>query len=84
MTPPEEKRREPRIQPFVAPCRYSCGDLQSSGFLTDISTSGGRVHTEAEPPAVGASVEVRARLGGQATHVLLPGTVRWRSRAERG
>jgi hypothetical protein len=80
----EEKRRQPRIQPFVAPCRYDQGALRVAGFLTDISTTGARVHTEAEPPPVGSAVVVRARLGRQATHVLLPGVVRWAAPVERG
>jgi hypothetical protein len=84
MPPPDHKRRQPRIQPFVAPCRYHVGEQHAAAFLTDISTTGGRIHTDLTPPPVGSAVEVRARLGRQATHLLLPGTVRWSSAAERG
>jgi hypothetical protein len=84
MAAPEEKRQAPRIQPFVAPCRYVLAEERIPGFLTDISEGGGRVHTEVEPPAVGTVLTVEARLGHQATHVRLPGTVRWVRPAPRG
>ncbi len=80
----QEKRRTPRIQPFVAPCRYVLGEQRLPGFLTDISRGGGRIHTEAAPPAVGALVTVEARLGHQALPVRLPATVRWVGSSPRG
>jgi len=80
----EEKRQTQRIQPFVAPCRYVLGDRRFPGFLTDISERGGRVHTEAEPPAPGTTLVVEARLGRQAVHLRIPGTVRWSRPAPRG
>jgi hypothetical protein len=79
-----EKRQTQRIQPFVAPCRYVVGERRHPGFLTDLSERGGRVHTEAEPPAAGASVTVEVRLGRQAVPVRLPATVRWVGAAPRG
>ena len=84
MAAPQEKRQAQRIQPFVAPCRYVLGGQRLSGFLTDLSERGGRVQTDAEPPAVGAAVTVETRLGRQATHVNLPATVRWARPAPRG
>jgi PilZ domain len=80
----EEKRRIPRIQPFVAPCRYVLGGQRHPGFLTDISRAGGRVHTEAVAPVVGALVTIEARLGHQALPVRLPATVRWVGSSPRG
>jgi hypothetical protein len=80
----KEKRRTPRIQPFVAPCRYVLGERRLPGFLTDISRGGGRVQTEAAVPAVGALVTVEARLGRQALPVRLRATVRWVGAAPRG
>jgi len=80
----EQKRRIPRIQPFVAPCRYVLGERRLPGFLTDISRAGGRIHTEAVAPVVGALVIVEARLGRQALPVRLPATVRWVGSAPRG
>ena len=80
----EEKRRTPRIQPFVAPCRYVVGEQRVPGFLTDISRAGGRVQTDAAPPAVGARVTVEARLGHKALPVRLAATVRWAGSSPRG
>jgi hypothetical protein len=84
MSAHEEKRRTPRIQPFVAPCRYVVGDVRVAAFLTDISPHGGRIHTDVDPPAVGVVVTVEARLGRMATHLRIPATVRWTGPAPRG
>jgi hypothetical protein len=80
----EEKRQTQRIQPFVAPCRFVLDDRRLPGFLTDLSERGGRIHTDAEPPAVGAALTVEARLGRQAVPVRIPATVRWTGPAPRG
>jgi hypothetical protein len=80
----KEKRRAQRIQPFVAPCRYVLGDKRLPGFLTDLSERGGRIRTDAEPPAPGAAVTVEARLGRQAVPVRIRATVRWAGPAPRG
>ena len=84
MAAPDEKRQSQRIQPFVAPCRYVLGEERHSGFLTDISERGGRVHTEVEPPSAGTVLTVEVRLGRPATHVRLPATVRWARESPRG
>jgi hypothetical protein len=84
MAAPEEKRRTRRIQPFVAPCRCVLGEERFPGFLTDISEKGGRVHTEVEPPPIGTTLALEARLGRQATPLRLPATVRWTRPAPRG
>jgi PilZ domain len=79
-----EKRKAPRIQPFVASCRYVVGEQRYGGFLTNLSRAGARVHTDAEPPPVGAGIGVEVRLGRQATHLRVPGTVRWTQSSPRG
>ncbi|HXK10173.1 MAG TPA: PilZ domain-containing protein [Vicinamibacteria bacterium] len=79
-----EQRQAPRIQPFVARCRYVLEDQRVPGFLTDLSVRGGRIHAEAEPPAAGRTLTVEVRFGHQATHVRLAATVRWSRRAARG
>jgi len=84
MAAPQEKRQAQRIQPFVSPCRYVLGEERHAGFLTDISERGGRVHTEAEPPAVGTSLTIEVRLGRPATLVRVPATVRWARPVSRG
>jgi len=80
----QQQRRAPRIQPFVVPCRYVLGQQRIPGFLTEIGTAGGRVHTELEPPAVGTNLVLEARFGRQATHVRIPGIVRWAHASPRG
>jgi hypothetical protein len=79
-----ENRQAPRIQPFVAPCRWVLGDRRVPGFLTDLSVRGGRIHTDGEPPAVGTALVVEVRLGRQATHLRIPATVRWSKVPSRG
>jgi hypothetical protein len=84
MVVPRQERRTPRIQPFVVPCRWVLGDRRAPGFLTDLSVRGGRIHTDGEPPAVGAALVVEVRLGRRATHLRLPATVRWVQASPRG
>ncbi len=81
---PRIERTPGRIQPFVAPCHYVVGEARRPGFLTDISTGGSRIHTDAEPPAVGTTLVLEVRLGRQATHLRIPATVRWERPVERG
>src|SRR5688572_31249612 len=47
---PDEKRRSPRIQPFVAQCHVTAGARRISSYLTDLSHEGARLACEAEPP----------------------------------
>jgi hypothetical protein len=84
MAAPEEKRQAQRIQPFVAPCRYRIGDTRVPAFLTDLSPRGGRIQADVEAPEVGTLLEVEVRIGRLATHLRLPGTVRWSRAAPRG
>jgi hypothetical protein len=84
MSGTSEKRQALRIPPFVAPCRYVVGDQRVAGFLTDLSSRGGRIHTEIEPPSVDARVTVEVRFGGQPTHVQLPAAVEWARTSARG
>ncbi len=78
------ERKAIRIQPFVAPCRYVAGEARQPGFVTDISTRGCRVHTDAEPPVKGAAVALEVRLPRRPTHLSIPGTVRWTRESPRG
>ena len=72
-----EKRQAPRIQPFVAPCRYVVADAAQSGFITDLSTRGGRIHTDCEPPENGTSLTVEIRLSRRPTRLKVPAAVEW-------
>jgi len=78
------ERQAPRIQPFVVPCRYAAGEARVPGYLSDISSRGGRVHTDAEPPPIGTTLLVEVRLRTLATHLPVPATVRWARPSERG
>jgi hypothetical protein len=84
MSDKREKRQALRIQPFVAPCRYVVGERRVAAFLTDLSSLGGRVHTDVDPPAVEAPVVLEVRLGGQPTHVRLSAAVEWSRKSPRG
>lgn len=71
MSQRSEKRKTPRIQPFVVPCKVLDAERKLAGYLTDLSTRGARVTCEQEPPAVGHVIALdvrfprrgRARLG---------------------
>ena len=74
---PEEKRRTPRIQPFVAPATSSPGARRMAAYLTDLSLDGARVACDAEPPALEEWVTIEVRLPRQAERSSLPGRVKW-------
>ena len=80
--PPEEKRRTPRIQPFVAPCHVASGARRTAAYLADLSVDGARVTCDAEPPALEEWVTVEVRLPRQAERSSLPGRVKWVQPAE--
>jgi hypothetical protein len=84
MSAPEQTRQTPRIQPFVVPCRYAMGDARVPGYLSDISPKGGKVHTDVEPPPVGAVLLVEVRFRSLPTHLPVPATVRWTRPSSRG
>ena len=79
---PDEKRRTPRIRPFVAPCQVAAGTRRISAYLTDLSLEGARVACDAEPPAPGDWVTVEVRLPRQLERSSLPGRVKWVQPAE--
>jgi Tfp pilus assembly protein PilZ len=80
--PRKEKRRTPRIQPFVAPCHVASGPRRMAAYLTDLSVDGARVTCDADPPAVEDWVTVEVRLPTQADRSSLPGRVKWVQPAE--
>lgn len=81
---PDEKRRTPRIQPFVAPCHVVAGTRRLSAYLTDLSLEGARVACDAAPPAPEEWVTVEVRLPRQAERSSLRGRVIWVQPAENG
>jgi PilZ domain-containing protein len=83
---PPDKRRTPRIQPFVAPCRVleEPGPRPLAGYLTDLSTRGAQVSTQSLPPHPEAAVVLEVRLGSEPTITRLPARVKWARAAEHG
>ncbi len=79
-----QKRRAERIQPFVASCRYVVEDKRVPAFMTDLSTQGARIHTDHQPPPVGAHLVIEVRLGKSATHQKIPATIVWGRPSSRG
>jgi hypothetical protein len=80
--PPEEKRRTPRVQPFVVPCHVASGSRRIAAYLADLSVDGARLACDAEPPALEEWVTVEVRLPRQAERSSLPGRVKWVQPAE--
>jgi hypothetical protein len=72
-----EKRKAPRIQPYVAPCRVAHGSRRIPGYLTDLSRLGARVACDEAPPALGEAVVLEVRFSRRAVHSPLPAVVKW-------
>jgi len=81
---PPEKRKTPRIRPWVAPCMVVDGARRLPAYFTDLSVRGARLSTEEPPPAAHARVVVEARLGRALSPSRLPGQVKWVRPAEKG
>jgi hypothetical protein len=84
VAPPSEKRKTPRIQPWVAPCIVVDGARRLPAYFTDLSVRGARLSTDGQPPAAQARVVVEARLGRALSPSRLPGQVKWVKPAEKG
>ena len=72
-----EKRKTPRISPFVAPCRILDGDRRLAGYLTDLSSGGARVICQTRPPAQGAAVVLEVRFTHNTRYCRFRAEVRW-------
>jgi len=72
-----EKRKAPRIQPYVAPCRIVEGPRRIGGYVTDLSRLGARIACDEPPPAASAAVVLEVRFSRRAVHVPLPAIVTW-------
>jgi hypothetical protein len=73
----DEKRRSPRIQPYVAPCKVLDRARRVSGYVMDLSPTGARIMVDSEPPAPGSNVVIEVRFARDTPHSVLPGQVRW-------
>jgi hypothetical protein len=71
-----EQRRTARIQPYVTSCRLVVGERRVPGFLTDLSSVGGRVRCEAEVPE-GSVVALEVKLGKHPVHSRFQAEVKW-------
>ena len=82
----KEKRTTPRIHPYIVPCLLSlgAGERRLSGYLTDLSSRGGRVACEGEAPEPGAAIELEFRIGRQVESSRIRAAVKWVKRASRG
>ena len=84
MAGPSEKRKTPRIRPWVAPCVVVDGARRLPAYFTDLSVRGARLSTDEPPPAAHARVVVEARLGRAVAPSRLPGQVKWVKAAGKG
>jgi PilZ domain len=75
--PDEEKRRSPRIQPYVAPCKVLDRARRVSGYVMDLSPTGSRIMVDSEPPAPGSTIVLEVRFARDSPNSVLPGQVRW-------
>ena len=80
----KEKRKAPRMQPYIVPCLLVVGERGLAGYLTDLSSRGGRAACEGEAPDEGASVVLEFRIGRQVESSRIKARVKWVRRAVRG
>jgi hypothetical protein len=84
MTSVKEKRATPRIQPYIVPCLLIEGERGFAGYLTDLSSRGGRAACEDEAPAAGSAVVLEFRIGRQVESSRIKAAVKWVRRGTRG
>lgn len=77
MAQAKEKRKTPRVRPFIVPCRVTATGRQIDGYVTDISARGARVSTDAEVPDAGVSVRIEVRIGRRDSVGSIDGKVKW-------
>jgi hypothetical protein len=73
----KEKRTSPRIQPYIVPCVIVKGKKRVPGYLTDLSSQGGRFTCEGTAPAAGTAVSLEFRIGRQVESSRLRVAVKW-------
>lgn len=73
-----EKRRTPRVQPYVVPCRMELPNGRLlAGYVTDLSPIGAQVSCDGPPPAVGIQVALEVRLRQGPAWPRLKAEVKW-------
>ena len=72
-----EKRKAPRIQPYVAPCRLVHAGRRLAGYVVELSLLGARVSCDVAPPDVAEQVVLEVRFSRQAVFSPLSAEVKW-------
>jgi hypothetical protein len=82
----KEKRTTPRIQPYIVPCLLidAAGERRLAGYLTDLSSRGGRVACEGPVPEAGDAIALEFRIGRQVGSSRIQAAVKWVKGASRG
>lgn len=73
----KEKRRTPRIHPYVVPCQIVQRTRRRAAYLTDLGLRGARVALAGDPPAPGSSLVLELRIGRQVPRSRLRAVVKW-------
>jgi hypothetical protein len=73
------------MQPYIVPCLLIDlpGESRLEGYLTDLSSRGGRVACEGMAPEAGAEIALEFRIGRQVEPSRIKAAVKW-VRASRG
>ena len=81
-----EKRTTPRIQPYIVPCLLieDGGERRLAGYLTDLSSRGGRVACDGLAPVTGAAIALEFRIGRTVEPSRIKAAVKWVRPAARG
>jgi PilZ domain len=82
----KEKRTTPRMEPYIVPCLLidEAREHPLAGYLTDLSSRGGRVACQGEAPEAGAAVALEFRIGRQVAPSRIRAAVKWVRGASRG
>lgn len=73
-----EKRRTPRVQPYVVPCRMELPNGRLlTGYVTDLSPVGAQVSCDGPPPATGIQVALEVRLRRGPAWPRLQAEIKW-------
>ena len=82
----KEKRTTPRIEPYIVPCLLidAKGERRLAGYLTDLSSRGGRVACEGAAPETGAAIALEFRIGRKVEATRIKAAVKWVRRASLG
>lgn len=72
-----EKRKTPRVGPYVTPCKLATAAGRLSGYVLDLSPRGAQVSCKQPPPDAGSPVTLELRLGSSASASRIGASIRW-------